>query len=116
MNINLRNSEPQFAASVCTEGYNGRGSACVVGLTLHADSTAPCNKGVTRKLFYTKASGRLTHFTSLYIVQPNGIVSLLDCTHKNRMLFMTVCHELCTRFCFGRTHVYSVEAEENVWG
>jgi hypothetical protein len=73
----------------------------VVELTLHAGSTAPCNKGVTRKLFYTKASGRLTHFMSLYIVQPNGIVSLLDCTHKNRMLFLTVCHELCTRFVLG---------------
>jgi len=87
MNINFLNSEPQFAASVCTEGYKGRGSACVVGVTLHA---APHNKGVTRKLFYTKAIGRLAHFMSLYIVQPNGIVSLLDSTHKNRMLFMTM--------------------------
>jgi len=97
MNIHLLNSEPQFAASVCTEGYKGRGSACVVGATLHAGSTASCNK----KLFYSKGSGRLTPFTSLYIVQPNGIVSLLDCTHKNRMLFMTVCHELCKRFVLG---------------
>jgi len=60
-----------------------------------------CVISVTRKLFYTKTSGRLTHFMSLYIVQPDGIVSLLDCTHKNRMWFVTACHELCTRFVLG---------------
>jgi hypothetical protein len=78
VNINFLNSEPQCAASVCTEECKGKGSACVVGATLHAGSTAPCSKGVTRKLFHTKESGRLTHFMSLYVVQPNGIVSLLE--------------------------------------
>lgn len=65
-------------------------------------------------MFYTKASDRLTHFTSLYIVQPNGIVSLLDCTRKNRMLFVTVRHELCTRFVLGE-HMFILFALRKIF-